>query len=120
MLKYKKCDDNNTYAITIIEKLQQEISGIKSGNFTDQDFIDFICSLIGYNPDDRPDFEAIYRNKWINKNNEELHNIFWGFEYDEEKLIMELQKNDYLIEKAKTINKTPSRFKFKKQKNYRN
>ena len=116
MLKYKKSEDNTSIALSIIEKLQYEKSFIRSSNFADQDFIDFICSLISISPDDRPDFESIYRNKWLNKNSDELHKIFWGFEYDEEKLIMELQKNDYLIEKEKQINKTPCRFKFKKKR----
>ena len=114
MLKYKKVDDNDINIMNILNGLGKEIFTIRSGKFTDKDFIDFILSLIGYTPNDRPNFEQIYRNNWLNKNLEELNQIFWGFEYDEEKLIMELQKNDYLIEREKTINKKPSRFKFKK------
>ena len=116
MLKYKKQDDDDTCIITILTQLQQEIAKIRSEKLTDQDFIDFLTKLIGYTPDDRPNFEQILRNKWLNKDLDKLHEIFWGFEYDEEKLIMELQKNDYLIEKEKKVNKTPKRFRFKKHK----
>ena len=101
--------------ITIINGLIKQISEIRSGILTDKDFIDFILPLIGFKPNDRPNFDQIYRNKWLNKNVEQLHQIFWAFEYDEEKLIMELQKNDFLIEKEKIINKKPCRFRFKKR-----
>ena len=116
MLKYKKGETNDVTIMAILNGLEKEISEIRSGKFTDQDFIDFLLALIGYTPSDRPNFEQIYRNKWLNKNLEELNQIFWGFEYDEEKLIMELQKNDYIIEQQNSINKKPQRFKFKKNK----
>ena len=115
MFKYKKYDDNDSYILTILSQMQKEISTILSGKFTDKDFIDFLKDLLGYTPNDRPNFEHIYRNKWLNKNLDKLHEIFWGYEYDEEKLLMEFQKNDFLIEKEKTANKKPSRFKFKKK-----
>ena len=117
MIKYKKGEDDDSCLTTIFTQLQKGISKIRSGKFTDQDFIDFITRLVGYTPADRPSFEEIYRNKWLNKNLDKLHEVFWGFEYDEEKLIMELQKSDYLVKKEKTINKNPSRFRFKKHKN---
>ena len=115
MLKYKTDADNDANKITIINGLIKQISEIRSGILTDKDFIDFILPLIGFKPNDRPNFDQIYRNKWLNKNVEQLHQIFWAFEYDEEKLIMELQKNDFLIEKEKIINKKPCRFRFKKR-----
>ena len=117
MIKYKKGEDSDTCITTIFTQLQKEIENIRSGKFTDQDFIDFLTNLVGFTPNDRPNFEEIYRNKWLNKDLDKLHEIFWGFEYDEEKLIMELQKNDYLIKKEDKINKKPSRFRFKKNKN---
>ena len=116
MLKYKKCENSNSYIVTILSQLEKEIATIRSQKLIDQDLIDFLIDLLGYTPKNRPTFEQIYRNKWLNKNLEELNQIFWGFEYDEEKLIMELQKNDYLIEKEKIINKKPRRYKFKKSK----
>ena len=45
MIKFQKVEDNDSLAINIIEKIQYGISTIRSGNFTDQDFIDFICSI---------------------------------------------------------------------------
>ena len=115
MLKYKTDADNDANKITIINGLIKQISEIRSGILTDKDFIDFILPLIGFKPNDRPNFDQIYRNKWLNKNVEQLHQIFWAFEYDEEKLIMELQKNDFIIEKEKIISKKPCRFRFKKR-----
>ena len=117
MLKIKKSDKKeNNCIMDILKGIEREIFQIRTEKFTDQDFINFISVLIGYKPNDRPNSEEIYRNKWLNKNLEELHQTFWGFEYDEEKLIMEFQKNDYIIERKQTINKTPKRFKFKKFK----
>jgi len=117
MIKYKKGEDNDSCITTILTQLQKEISRIRSGKFTDQDFIDFLTDLLGFTPKDRPNFEQIYRNKWLNKDSDRLHEVFWGFEYDEEKLIMELQKNDYLVKKEKIFNKKASRFRFKKRQN---
>ena len=96
----------------IKDKIRQQLQYLR-----DKDFIEFLCNLIQYSPNERLDFEKIIRNKWLNKDLDKLHEIFWGFEYDEEKLIMELQKNDYLIKKEDKINKKPSRFRFKKNKN---
>ena len=121
MLKYKRFDNYNSYILTILEKLQYQKSKIQSSVFTDQDFIDFLLTLVGYSPDERPTFEEIYRNKWLNKNLKELNETFSIFESDEEKLIIELQKNDFLIEKQKQIKKTiqnkkPSKYHFKTNK----
>ena len=52
-------------------------------------------NLIEYEPSDRPNFEKIYRNKWLNTNREILENIITTNENDEEKVIMELQKSDF-------------------------
>lgn len=117
MIKYKKNDNDDNSVLAILSGLDKEISKIRSETFTDQDFIDLLVKLTGYKPEDRPNFEEIYRNKWLNKDLDRIHEIFWGFEFDEEKLIMELQKNDYLIKKEDKINKKPSRFRFKKNKN---
>ena len=114
MLKYEKYEDDENYILTIRDILETQISRIRASNFADQEFIDFLISLVGYTPDERPNFEQIYRNKWINKNLKELDDTYAQFEYDEEKLIMELQKKDYLIEMEKQINKKTNKFKFKK------
>ena len=54
----------------------------------------------------------------LNKNLIELNETFSIFEYDEEKLIIELQKKDFIIEKENQKkdknNITTKKFKFKK------
>ena len=112
MLKYKADADNDANKITNVNGLIKQISEIHSGILTDKDFMDFILPLIGFKHNDILNF---HQNNWLNKYVEQLHQIFWGFEYDEEKLIMELQKNDFIIEKEKIISKKPCRFRFKKK-----
>jgi serine/threonine protein kinase len=101
MLKYKKSDTNIINSFYILDTIQKQISFIESQQNTDKDFIEFLCSLINYRPKDRPSFEEIYRNKWLNKDVDYINNIFYTYENDEEKLIMELQKKDFLIQKEK-------------------
>ena len=98
MIKFKKSNDNSVNVINEILALQQRIGSIKSGQLTDKDFIDFLVSLIEYIPKDRPSFEQIYKNKWLNKDIDNIYNISNTFENDEEKLIMELQKNDFFVQ----------------------
>ena len=104
LLKYKKYDDHKMIADRIIDILIKRNEFIKSNKLTDKDFIKFLLSLISFRPEDRPSFEQIYRDKWLNKDLEQLNATFTTFENDEEKLIMELQKKDFLIKKEKEIN----------------
>ena len=104
LLKYKNEEEKIVNADRIIDLLQKNITFIKSQHLADKDFIEFLCSLISYRPKDRPSFEQIYRNKWLNKNVKYINDIFWAFDIDEEKLIMELQKVDFFIKK-KNLNK---------------
>ncbi len=83
----------------IIDLLQKAIDHIKSTIISDNDFIDFLCNLIQYIPEERYNFEEIYRNKWINKNTEEIKEIWDINLLDENKLLIELNKSDYLIDK---------------------
>ena len=118
MLKFKKYDDKKMCADRIIDLLQRNIMFIKTKKESDKDFKDFLISLIQYKPEQRPSFEQIYRNKWLNKDSEELNHTIMAFESDEEKLIMELQKKDFLIKVEKNINKSKakqSKFSFKKK-----
>ena len=104
LLKYKRSENELINATQIINLLQKNISYIKSQKLIEHDFIEFLCSLISYKPKDRPSFEQIYRNKWLNKDADKIDEIFAGFQNDEEKLIMELQKKDFLIIKEKDLN----------------
>ena len=70
---------------------------IKRQKFQDKDFDDFLCSLIQFKPKDRPTFEKILRNKWLNKNTEEIDKIAKINSFDESNLLLELQKSDFLI-----------------------
>ena len=129
MLKFKKSEEKIANAFRIIEFLQKSISFIKSQKLSDKGFINFLCSLIQYQPKDRPKFEEIYRNEWLNKDKDKINIVFNSFENDEEKLIMELQKLDFLIKKENELNndilykdrkpdiikKNISRFRFKKK-----
>ena len=105
MLKYKKFSDNNEilYTDEIVKLLEKKRDNIKSGKSSDREFINFLCSLIGFKPEDRPFFEEIYRNIWLNNNLVQINNIQSINYEDEDKMIIELQKSDFLIKKEKEI-----------------
>lgn len=114
MLKYQRMDNPLLNADKITQLLDKRMSSIKSKPLTEQNFIDFICKLIQFDPADRPNFEEIYRDKWLNENLDIIRELFFFYDSDEEKLIMELQKSDYLIKKKKESNPKCKKFKFKK------
>ena len=103
MLKYNNYNDQIMIADEIIDLLEKKRDDIKSGKMSDKEFINFLCSLIEYKPEDRPCFEEIYRNIWLNKNLKQIKNIKSVNHYVEEKMIMELQKSDFLIKIEKEI-----------------
>ena len=118
LLKYKNYDDKKLSADRLIDLIEKGISYIKAKKYTNKHFKQFLINLIQYKSDDRPSFEEIYRNKWLNKNTEELERTVMAFENDEEKLIMELQKKDFLMKREKKVNKNKSKqikFCFKKK-----
>ena len=121
LIEYNKYEEERIMNSDRIKDLiQRNIYNIKGKKASDRDFIKFESDLIHCNPEYRPTFEEIYRNKWINKDNEELSRVIKCFENEEEKLIMELQKSDYLIKKEKTLKKQKkyggAKFLFKKRK----
>ena len=118
MLNYNEHDKNN-YELNsdlLIDLIQSSMDQIKSNDFLDDGFIDFLCDLIQYRPEDRPSFERIYRNKWLNKNldiESEIYDINKG---DKEKLTKEFYKSDFIypIElEVKQSKKQKKKFKFK-------
>lgn len=125
LLNYKKSDDKKDNALQKLDILLRQKSYIKSNVLTeDKNFIDFLCSLFSFNPKVRPSFGEIYTNKWLNEDIETIEEIVSGFENEnnEEKLIMELQKRDYLIKKEnETKNESNKRsgrhckFRYKKK-----
>ena len=118
MIKFKNFQEDIFNKDRIIEYLHKCIGYIKSRPLTDKGFIYFLISLIEYEPKERPIFEEIYRNKWLNKNKNVLENIINANENDEEKLIMELQKSDFLIKKEKNSNIKRKKYIFKKKNFY--
>lgn len=106
MLKYPKSQDDSMMDSLIIDLLQRDIAHIRSYPAMNKDFADFLCSLIHYVPEERPTFEEIYRNKWLNENREEISLIKNSFTDEEEsKLMIELLKSDFMIEKRKIVQK---------------
>ena len=111
---YKDYKNNNpdnflTIADYIVDEIQNAMNEIKTTKSSEKEFIDFLISLIQFNAKDRSNFEEIYRNKWINKNWEEILEIFHINTNDEEKLIFELDKSDYLIKKKQHLDEIHSR-----------
>ena len=106
MLEYSKYLNYISISDIIIDLLQKAMDKIKSQKLCEKELIEFLCSLIQYKPEDRPDLEIMYRNKWLNKNSEEIKAIAENFEYDEEKLLLELDKSDFILNKRNEINKS--------------
>ena len=106
MLEYKKYDDNTMTEDRIIDLLQRDITFLRTFTLFNRDFIEFLCSLINYVPEERPNFEEIYRNKWVNQNLDEIDEVKRQFvDGDEDKMINELIKSDFYLEKQKKIKK---------------
>ena len=103
MLNYIEYNDKAITADLIIDLIQKAMDEIKSKKLSDKGFIDFLCSLIQYRPEDRPNFEQIYRNKWLHKNSEEIQNIWEINQFDDKKILLEIDKSDYLIDKKKYL-----------------
>ena len=101
MLSYREYHDDLITEAYIIDLLQKAVDQIKSTKNKDKDFINFICNLIQYKPEERYNFEEIYRNKWLNKNRELITEIFDTNKLDEYKLLIELKKSDILVDKQK-------------------
>ena len=102
MLKYRKFNDDKMTEDRIIDLLQRDIANIQSHPLIDNDFKSFLCNLIQYIPEERPSFEEIYRNKWLNKNGDVIELIINSYiegEEEENRLLKELLKSDFLLEK---------------------
>ena len=115
-LKYKRNDDNKVNAQKVLELLESKINFILSNKLNDIDFVRFLKKLVQYKPKDRPTFDKIYRNKWLNKDVKHVNDTFQQFEADEEKLIMEFQKKDFLLVKENIIEKKVNEFIEKREK----
>ena len=116
MLKYKKYDNDKMTEDRIIDLLQRDIAHIRSEPLMDKDFVEFLCKLIQYVPEERPSFEEIYRNKWLNKDTDYISLLAYAFsDIDEHTFMKELIKSDFLMQKQREIHdneKNRSNFKF--------
>ena len=117
LLNYQRYEEEpKLNAERIVDYLHKSREYINSRQENDGEFISFLKSLTDYEAKDRPNFESIYRNKWLNKNRDELENIVAYNENDEEKIIMELQKSDFLINKEENSTEKKPKFIFKRKK----
>ena len=107
MLTYKDKNDQLSED-RVIDLLQRDINYLRTNSFFNVEFSKFVCELISYSPEERPSFEEIYRNEWLNKDYNDILPIANGFLEEEEediKMIKELVKADFCLEKQKDIDK---------------
>ena len=96
MLNYEKYEDPLISKDRLTELLHNTKEHIKSTLCNNKDFTKFLLGLIQYDTNERPEFEQIYRDKWLNRNLNLIKFIMVINDNDEEKLLMELQKSDFL------------------------
>ena len=114
LLNYKRDLNNNAInESNVIDLLQKQINLIKANKLLNIGFVDFLCGLLQYLPDKRFSFDQIYRNTWVNENRKEITDIINSFlDGEEDKLMRELVKSDFILEKKAQI-KSFARPKFK-------
>ena len=96
--------DYLNYKITL-DCLLRAKNKIESQPFQDAEFNEFLLNLIQLDPDARLDFEKIIRNKWLNKYKKEIEKIRNINISDEDNILIELQKSDFLIDNKKNYRK---------------
>jgi len=102
-LRYRRYEDKKLTADKIVDILSRNFNYIERQDSADEDLIRFLIKLMNYKPEDRYSFEQIYRNKWLNKNTENIEDVLANFENEEEKLLMEFQKQDFIIKRKENI-----------------
>ena len=95
-LRYRKYEDKKLIADRVVDILFRNFNYLETRELIDDELINFLTRLLNYKPEDRYSFEQIYRNKWLNKNFEYIDDVLASFENDEEKLLMEFQKQDFI------------------------
>lgn len=102
---FKKNTD--LYCDRLTDLISKKIIEIKSDRLIDEKLKEFICNLIQYKPQNRPNLEEIYRNSWINDKiqNDMINKIWFNFYGDDEKILTELQKSDFVVESIKNNKK---------------
>lgn len=115
MLDYQRINEDNILnSELVIELIQRKMNQIKSSALSDVELNNFLCDLIQYKPKDRPSFENIYRNKWLNKKTDFKTVTYRSLINDEgKKLLFELNKNDFLYQHKNEISNKEKNKKFK-------
>ena len=106
---------NVDFQITL-NTIEQALYKIKTRKYQDKDFTNFLCNLIQLKPKDRFDFAQIVRDKWLNKNSKEIQKIFRINQLNEDNIILELQKSDFLINNTQYYRKKKFDVKFNNEK----
>ena len=115
LISGKKTDKDSKTHDNIKYELETDYEFIRSKVAPSDDFNKFLLQLISMDKDERTNFEELYRNKWINKNGTLINVVYSNCEGDEEKLLMELEKSDFL--ETKIEKKKAKKFKLKLKKN---
>lgn len=81
-----------------IEIIKRGMNKIETDIFLDKRLKKLITKLLQYKPNDRANFEIIYRNPWINDEdiNKDIKETVENFPNDETKYFNEFQKHSYL------------------------
>ena len=104
MMDYPKYKNDISKADCMIKLIERAIDKIQATKSNDKDFNDFLINLINYKPENRISFEEAYRNKWLNKNWKKILEIKENNINDNKKLIIELDKSEFLFEKNNHVN----------------
>ena len=95
--------DSNTIRSNITyEAIEKARQMIKCQKYQDKDFTEFLFNLIQFKSNDRLNFEEIKRNKWLNKNTNIIKKIKYMNLTDEDSIILELQKSDFIVNNTKS------------------
>ena len=120
LMHYNKNEDREIVADKIVQTIIRKTNYIASRKFVDRDFVIFITHLLNIKFEYRYNFEQIYRNKWLNKNLDDIEKIVDNYDTDEEKFLMELQKLDFILQKNKIFGKDNIKDNNKKNDNLSN
>ena len=115
----KDTNNNNYNLYNSINYIQRAMNTIRSQPFQDKEFDDFLCNLVQYVPEERPDFENIIRNKWLNRNAKEIKKIVDLNDFDEDNLLLELRKSDFIIDYEEKYRKELDGKKEENKKKYK-
>ena len=99
LLKYNKEGDGEMLADEVFTILDKNINYIESSKTLDKDLISFLTKLVRVNPSERLNFIEIYRNKWVNKNVDIINKIEEDYDMNDEKYIIDIQKQDFFKQK---------------------